>query len=899
MNADNSFLDDIAAKTIQKIQKNKVISDPITFAQASWGLGYSFLPAQKFITKCIYHMPLDDQEKYIPLKDQFAQKTIDNFTQVQFLQYLIKQKRTNIVSLDWYNQRVGKQRYNQVILCAGRRASKCFDQDFQILTNYGFLTAKKILQKYQKGQQLYLNTYNLDSGKITFTNKIKVQNNGIQQCLKIKCSNGFFNITTKNHPFLVYDYLTQKIQFVQADKLKPKDVLVCSNFLNYNNDKYNFFSSIKSYFAALCGKFDYKGKKNFDFIKRGSKKQMLKFLFLLFGDVNYKSFKKSLSEQYVSQLQNILLIFGIKTKINKIEKSFFGKKYILFDLQPCDFFAYSLYLQKVCSLINKRDVLELKKSDICLNTVQSVQSVGQKNTIAIEVQDTHIIATSIITHNSNLSSVIANYQVYRLIQKKNPQSYYGFPKGEQVFFTCASVDADGATDLLNKMRSKLMNCAPMRDKIVGDSVDYLTMQTDNDIQVYGKRRGVPTIKINTGACSSNGLRGKNNIMVILDQVAFFSATQSSKFSGTEIYNALTPSCASFKRKGATNEQKGDGLVFLISSPAKQQGIFWQTYQNSFKLADDILMFKMGTSMVNPYVDSNYLKMQYKKNPQTFDIEYNANFSTKTLKFIGNKQQLHQCVDKNRLQNQSGGIQGNDYFMAIDLAYKNDATAIAIVHKEKDIYIVDYVNAFFPGSSDVWQIPNSIYKCYNQFADHQTLSINLINDIIVGLCKKFPIKKGTYDQWSGGFALQQLLYEQGLQRIEMNSYGPVVNSITWDLFQTLMRDKKINFWNCQPLIAELLDLQYQVSRNNKKVFAPKQQGCHDDMSDAVARAIHLCYNSTQKVTKKVTSGVGFGINRHSTQSAISYNLSRWNKIKMHGGVASRDAQYQQQLRRRIR
>jgi hypothetical protein len=71
-NADNSFLDDIAAKTIQKIEKNKTISDPITFAEASWGLGYSFLPAQKFITKCIYRMPLDDTEKYIPLKDQFA-----------------------------------------------------------------------------------------------------------------------------------------------------------------------------------------------------------------------------------------------------------------------------------------------------------------------------------------------------------------------------------------------------------------------------------------------------------------------------------------------------------------------------------------------------------------------------------------------------------------------------------------------------------------------------------------------------------------------------------------------------------------------------------------------------------------------------------------------------------
>ena len=623
-NADNSFLDDIAAKTIQKIEKNKTISDPITFAEASWGLGYSFLPAQKFITKCIYRMPLDNTEKYIPLKDQFAQKLIDTFTEVQFLQYLIKEKRTNIVSLDWYNQRIGKQRYNQVILCAGRRASK-----------------------------------------------------------------------------------------------------------------------------------------------------------------------------------------------------------------------------------------------------------------------------------SNLSSVIANYQVYRLLQRKNPQSYYGFPKGQQVFFTCASIDADGATDLLNKMRSKLMNCAPMKDKIVGDSVDYLTMQTDNDVQVYGKRRGVPTIKINTGACSSNGLRGKNNIMVILDQVAFFSTTQSSKFSGTEIYNALTPSCASFKRKGAQADEKGDGLVFLISSPNKQQGIFWQTYQNSFRMVDDILMFQMNTSMVNPFVDSNYLKLQYKKNPQTFDVEYNANFSTKSLKFIGDKQQLYKCVDEQRTANPSGGIQGHDYFMAIDLAYKNDATAIAIVHKQKDVYIVDYVNAMFPGSSDIWEIPNSIYKQYNEFADMETLSINLIHQVVKDLCKRFPIKKGTYDQWSGGFALQQLLYEQGLQRIQMNSYGPVVNSITWDLFETLMRDQKISFWNCKPLLQQLCTLQYQVVRNNRKVFAPKQQGFHDDLSDAVARAIHLCYNSTQRVTKKVTTGVGFGSQRGVVQSAVSYNMNKWNKIKQHGGVQSRDVAYQNYLRRGMR
>lgn len=624
MNANNNFLDDIASKSIQKIEKTKIATDPITFIQSSWGLGYTFLPAQKFIVKCLYRMPLDNTQKYIPIKDQFAEKLIDTLTEVQFLQFLIKQKRTNIVSLDWYNQRIGNKRYNQVLLCAGRRGSK-----------------------------------------------------------------------------------------------------------------------------------------------------------------------------------------------------------------------------------------------------------------------------------TNLSSVVANNQIYRVLQKKNPQSYYGFPKGQQIFFTCASVDADGAVDLLNKMRSKLMNCAPLKDKIVGDSVDYLTIQTDNDIQVYGKRRGVPTIKVNTGACSSNGLRGKNNIMVILDEIAFFSTTQSSKFSGTQIYNALTPSCASFKRHNAEQGQKGDGLVFLISSPNKKQGIFWETYQNSFKLPDDILMFKLGTALMNPTVDSNYLKLQYKKNPQAFDVQYNANFSTKSLKFIGDKQQLYKCVDEKRTTNANGGIQGNDYFMAIDLAYKNDATAIAVVHKEKDIYIVDYVNAYFPGSSDIWDIPNSIYKEYNEYADLDTLPINLIHDIITDLCKRFPIKKGTYDQWSGGFALQQLLYQEGLQRIEMNSYGPVVNSITWDLFETLMRDQKISFWNCKPLLQQLLTLQYQMVRNNRKIFAPQQQGYHDDLSDAVARAIHLCYNSTQRVTKKITTGVGYGVNRANTQSAVAYNAYRWNKIKQHGGIPSRDAAYQRYLNRNFR
>lgn len=621
MRANTNFLKQLATQAATQIRGQSQQTDPISFAQSSWGLNYCFLPAQKFIVKCLYRMPLDDKNKYIPFKDVFAEKLLDTFTQVQFLQYLIDNKKTNIPSLQWYNQRVGTQRYTQLILDVGRRGSK-----------------------------------------------------------------------------------------------------------------------------------------------------------------------------------------------------------------------------------------------------------------------------------SSIVSVIANIQLYRLMRKFDPQKYYGFPKGDQIFFTFASISDDAAQDLLNKVRTRLYNCQLFRDKVITDGAGYLTMQTDNDIHVNGKRQGVPSIKINTGACSSNGLRGKNNIMVVLDQIAFFSNSQNSKFSGTQIYNALTPSCASFKSVQSTDSDKGDGLIIQLSSPNKRQGIFYQTYQNSFKMQQDILMFNLYTALMNPKIDSNFLKMQYKKNPQTFDVEYGANFSTKTAKFIGNPQQLMQCVIQEKTNNQQAGVLGTDYYMAIDLAYKNDATAIAVVHKQQDLYILDYINAFFPGASDIWDIPNSIYLGYNQLADYQTLPINVIHEKIMQICKLFPIKKGTYDQWSGGFALQQLLYQSGLQQIQMNTYGPVVNSITFDLFETLMRDKKLRFWNCSPMLQQMLSLQCQTVRNNKKVKAPQQEGYHDDIFDAVSRAIHLCYNSTQRVHKKVTTGTGYGVGAQ-VQTSASYHLNQMRKIKQHGYIQSRDVNYQGVMNKR--
>ena len=93
-------------------------ADIITFAESKWGLGFSLFPMQKFILKAFYGLPLDDTERYIPVRDIFNTKTLATYTEREMMDYMIENHRTNL------NEYVpGTHRRNK-FLCCGRRASK-------------------------------------------------------------------------------------------------------------------------------------------------------------------------------------------------------------------------------------------------------------------------------------------------------------------------------------------------------------------------------------------------------------------------------------------------------------------------------------------------------------------------------------------------------------------------------------------------------------------------------------------------------------------------------------------------------------------------------------------------------------------------------------------------------
>jgi len=88
----------------------------LEYIEQPWGLGMKLFPAQKFLVKLYYHLPLDDGEPTIEIRDMLATKILYRFTEVEYLRYLYNEGRCNIETQDHERR--------ELVLAIGRRAGK-------------------------------------------------------------------------------------------------------------------------------------------------------------------------------------------------------------------------------------------------------------------------------------------------------------------------------------------------------------------------------------------------------------------------------------------------------------------------------------------------------------------------------------------------------------------------------------------------------------------------------------------------------------------------------------------------------------------------------------------------------------------------------------------------------
>lgn len=468
---------------------------------------------------------------------------------------------------------------------------------------------------------------------------------------------------------------------------------------------------------------------------------------------------------------------------------------------------------------------------------------------------------------SNIISLICGYEAYRLIKMGNPQAYFGFPNGSEIDITCvAGVDEQAAT-LFNMIKNRALDCSFLKGRIDASTQTYFSLFTDDDLKA-----GRPaSIRVYCAGAGSASLRSKNNLIVIMDEAAHF--VPFGRSSLPEVWQALTPSVASFVPKGKTI---GEGKIITLSSPFAKSGMFWEKYKESFDYPEDMLMFQMYSAMINLKMDSAMLRMEQRRNKDSFRCEYCGEFSDTVNSWI-DPEALMEAVDKNKTTNLVHGDPGISYYMGIDFGGKNDGTSIAIVHREGETIVLDYADVYYSSGSDVWDTVAPYYQDVNRmFADQEIIPIARFADEIKRLCDHFNIVSGWFDQFNG-YGLLELLKERKLTQFVTKNVSTQINVQVFQTTKSLINSGLLKLFNHPVLIPELTSLEERKEGNSIAVEAPQRIGFHDDISDAFSRAVWAAYNSKKSNVKRVTLGLAGG----SGGGSGSYKAFHFNKLKIHG------------------
>jgi len=534
-------------------------------------------------------------------------------------------------------------------------------------------------------------------------------------------------------------------------------------------------------------------------------------------------------------------------------------------LWPCQRFIlkcfYGMELDGKNKTIIVPDVFNEKRDTVVTEKeyLQRLYDDGRVNTKDVEGQRFYelILVIGRRGSKSTMATIIAMYEVYKLLKKENPQAAYKVQEGSEVSITSVSTAEHQATKLFGKMLHGVNFSDFLRNKRVGKpSSNAIRLVTEFERGLFGNK-AEGTITLSCGGCSAKALRGANNIVVILDEMAFF-LDNSSRFSGKAVYDALTPSIASFGE---------DGKIINISSPGTKTGVFYELYETSFDRPKDALMFKMPSTFVNPTLASRFLRGEYKKNRYSFVSEYGGEFMEKTTGWIRGERVVDACVAKRR---ETKGKARRRYFMGVDLGLKENGTGIAIVHKEEGQIILDYVQAYYAG--------------LGPFKEAEVLDLDELATLMQQLDIVYPIESGILDQFNGYGLLnslerkrmKQIRLEQISERMKGEMFGLVMNLLLNRAIELYREPKSPGqlltnyenpdiFWDPErpgsSLVQEFKNLeQTTTTRGVSRVGKPGGKGFQDDASDAVVRAVWECFHKTAGYDEKASKMERFGRTR---------------------------------------
>ncbi len=193
----------------------------LEYIESSWGLNMRLFPAQRFIVKLYYNIPLEDRNKSISISDMFNSKTLFQFTEREYLHYLYEEGRCNIKELDHERR--------ELVLALGRRSGKCLKADSLVLTDKGIYRIEDLGEAPE--EDFTPSTIGIVQEGGRRAQASAFYNGGVKATYTIKTASGYTETGTANHRIKVMTS-EGRVDWRYLDDIHPGDFVA----LNRNTD---------------------------------------------------------------------------------------------------------------------------------------------------------------------------------------------------------------------------------------------------------------------------------------------------------------------------------------------------------------------------------------------------------------------------------------------------------------------------------------------------------------------------------------------------------------------------------------------------------------------------------------------------------------------------------------
>jgi hypothetical protein len=308
------------------------------------------------------------------------------------------------------------------------------------------------------------------------------------------------------------------------------------------------------------------------------------------------------------------------------------------------------------------------------------------------------------------------------------------------------------------------------------------------------------ISIMVQTANFRSCRGLSIVTAIADELAFWLDDASASNPAIEVLKAIRPGMANFP----------NAKLIKISSPFAKSGVVWEDWRDREK-HPHMLTWKLGTRQMNPSLDPAFLDEEEKRDPESFEREYNAEFYESASAFLP-ADAVEASVARGRTE--LPPQESVHYTASLDAAFRGDAFAFGIVHSNGEKVIQDLVRSWRGTRST----PVSLARTLAEITES---------------LKRYNVRKIYGDSFCSE-PIRQSLKAQGIEFVQATTLGARAAGI-WNSLRTLIMGGRAELLDDSETISELKKLELVVtSAGNQRVEAA--QG-HDDRAVVLALAAH--------------------------------------------------------------